>query len=101
MSHVAREARLPVETHLDPYDDVLPSASPTPEDAAAATDARRRLERAVRELPFALKVTVTLALEGFAADELAKVLGITPSAAAVRLHRAKAALQEKLRDGPS
>jgi RNA polymerase sigma-70 factor (ECF subfamily) len=61
-------------------------------------DERKRLEHAVRELPLGLKLTVTLALEGFTADEIATVLGISASAAAVRLHRAKAALQDKLKE---
>ena len=83
---------------LDAFHDVLPSEAPSPEDAVVERDARRRLERAVLELPLALKLTVTLALEGFTPDEVATVLGISTSAAAVRLHRAKAALQERLED---
>lgn len=101
VTHVARATRSPATAPLDPFDEVLPSAGPTPEDVAVETEARRRLGRAVRELPLALKVTVTLALEGFSPDEVAAVLGITTSAASVRLHRARAALQEKLQDGPS
>jgi RNA polymerase sigma-70 factor (ECF subfamily) len=97
VSHVAREARLPIAAPLDPFDDVLPSTEPTPEDAALQADRRRRLEQAVRELPLALRLTVTLALEGFSPDEVATVLGVSTSAAGVRLHRAKAALQDKLK----
>lgn len=96
--HVARETRIPVTVPLDPQDQVLRSSEQTPEDMVLQADARRRLERAVRGLPVGLRLTVTLALEGFSADEIANVLGISPSAAAVRLHRAKAALQEKLED---
>jgi len=96
--HVAREARAPNLVSLDPFDESLPSGAHTPEAAALQAEARRRLERAVQELPIALKLTVTLALEGFSADEVAGVLGISASAAAVRLHRAKAALQDKLRE---
>ena len=99
VSHIARETRVPPLAPLDPYDDALPSERPSPEDEVAERDARRRLERAVRELPLALKVAVTLALEGFSADEVAAVLGISTSAAGVRLHRAKAALQERLEEG--
>jgi RNA polymerase sigma factor (sigma-70 family) len=98
VTHVAREARIPTAAALDPFDDVLPSAEQTPEDAAVQADRRRRLEKAVRELPVGLRLTVTLALEGFSPDEVATVLGITTSAAAVRLHRAKIALQDKLKD---
>jgi RNA polymerase sigma-70 factor (ECF subfamily) len=98
VSHVAREARIPIPAPLDPFDDVLPSAEQTPEDAAVQADARRHLEQAVRELPLGLRLTVTLALEGFSSDEVATVLGISTSAAAVRLHRAKTTLQDKLKD---
>jgi RNA polymerase sigma factor (sigma-70 family) len=98
VSHVAREARAPRASPLDPFDDVLPSAQPSPADEAQQADERKRLERAVRDLPLGLKLTVTLALEGFSADEIATVLGISASAAAVRLHRAKAALQDKLKE---
>jgi len=98
VSHVARATRTPPHAPLDAFHDMLPSETPSPEDAVAERDARRRLERAVHELPLALKLTVTLALEGFTPDEVATVLGISTSAAAVRLHRAKAALQERLED---
>lgn len=98
VQHVTREARGPRVVPLDPADDTLPSPAHGPEDAALQAEARRRLERAVQELPTALKLTVTLALEGFGPDEVAGVLGISSSAAAVRLHRAKAALQEKLQE---
>jgi RNA polymerase sigma-70 factor (ECF subfamily) len=98
VSHVAREARVPIAAPLDPFDDVLPSTGQTPEDAAVQADARRRLEQAVRELPLGLRLTVTLALEGFSPEEVATVLGISTSAAAVRLHRAKTTLQDKLKD---
>jgi RNA polymerase sigma-70 factor (ECF subfamily) len=100
VTHVARAARMPRAAQLDPFDDALPSAAPTPEDDAVTQDARMRLERAVRELPLALKIAVTLALEGFSPDEVAAVLGITTSAASVRLHRAKTALQGRLKEGP-
>lgn len=99
VSHVAREARLPRLAPLDPYDDTVPSERPTPEDAVVATDSRTRLEAAVRDLPLALRLAVTLALEGFSPDELAQVLGISATAASVRLHRAKNALQNKLKEG--
>jgi RNA polymerase sigma-70 factor (ECF subfamily) len=98
VSHVAREARVPLAAPLDPFDDVLPSAGQTPADAAEEADRRHRLERAVRELPLALRLTVTLALEGFSPEEVAAVLGVSVSAAAVRLHRAKGALQDKLKE---
>jgi len=96
ITHVTREARRPRSAPLEEIVDVLPSDAATPEDAAAETQARRRLQRAVGELPLALRLAVTLALEGFSPDEVATVLGISTSAASVRLHRAKAALMDKI-----
>ena len=99
ITHVTREARRPRSAQLDGIVDVLPSEAATPEDATAEAQARRRLQRAVAELPLALRLTVTLALEGFSPDEVATVLGISSSAAHVRLHRAKAALTDRLKSG--
>jgi RNA polymerase sigma-70 factor (ECF subfamily) len=99
ITHVTREARRPRSAPIEDIVDVLPSDAATPEDAAAETQARRRLQRAVGELPLALRLAVTLALEGFSPDEVAAVLGISTSAASVRLHRAKAALMEAMKVG--
>ena len=99
ITHVTREARRPRSAPLEEIVDILPSDAATPEDAAAETQARRRLQRAVGELPLALRLAVTLALEGFSPDEVATVLGISTSAASVRLHRAKAALIEAMKVG--
>src|SRR5688572_11491446 len=98
ITHVTREARRPRSAPLDDIADVMPTDAATPEDAAAETQARRRLQRAVAELPLALRLAVTLALEGFSPNEVATVLGISESAASVRLHRAKAALMERIGD---
>lgn len=93
ISHVDREVRAP---RVVPLEDTMPSPAPTPEDAATSANARAKLEAAVRQLPLNQKLVVTLALEGFAPEEVADVLGITASAASVRLHRAKAMLQQIL-----
>jgi RNA polymerase sigma-70 factor, ECF subfamily len=97
ISHVAKEARSPRGVQLD---ESLPDTAVTPHEAAERAEARQRLERAVRALPVGQRLVVTLALEGFAPKEVANVLGIEVSAASVRLHRAKAALQELLEEGP-
>ena len=99
ITHVTREARRPRAAPLDEIGDALRSDAATPEDEAAETQARTRLQRAVAELPLVLRLTVTLALEGVSPDEVATVLGISESAASVRLHRAKAALTDKLTVG--
>ena len=93
ISHVAREVRAP---RAVPLDEAMPSLAPTPEDDAAASNARAKLEAAVQHLPLNQKMVVSLALEGFSPEEVADVLGITASAASVRLHRAKTALEQML-----
>lgn len=94
ISHVARQARAPRLVELD---EGLPAGAPSPEEAVAHADLRAKLEAAVQRLPLNQKVVVTLALEGFQAEEIAAVLGLNVSAATVRLHRAKAALQQLLK----
>ena len=101
VSHIAHEARTPAGVPIDDFAEALQSEAPTPEDVLTRADARKRLERAVQSLPMALRVTVTLALEGFSNNEVADVLGVSVSAAGVRLHRARAALQDKLKDDRS
>ena len=93
ITHVAKEARRPRSVELD---DELPDPATTPDKAAERDEARGRLEQAVARLPLGQRLVVTLALEGFSPEEIAAVLGIGVSAASVRLHRAKAALQDSL-----
>lgn len=94
ISHVSREVRRPPSLDLD---DDLPASDPSPEDVTVQKDARRKLEDAVRRLPIGQRVVATLALEGFTPEEVASVLGITPTAASVRLHRAQKQLREWFR----
>ena len=94
ISHVAREAREPRAVELD---EGLQATDATPEERTAQSDLRAKLEAAVQRLPVSLKVAATLALEGFAPEEVAEVLGIGVSAASVRLHRAKEQLREMLK----
>jgi len=95
ITHVAREARRPRTVELD---EALSDSATMPDQAAEHAEARNHLERAVAQLPLGQRLVVTLALEGFSPDEIAEVLGIGVSAASVRLHRAKAALQQLLRE---
>ncbi len=90
ITHVAKEARRPrssSSTRRCPIRRRRPSRP-------RSTSRARRLERAVAQLPLGQRLVVTLALEGFSPEEIANVLGIGVSAASVRLHRAKAALQD-------
>lgn len=95
ISHVTRAAR---EAKSVPFDLLDPTAAasphPSPEAAAIQADLRVKLEEAVRNLPLGMKIAATLMLEGFSPAETAEVIGITPSAASVRLHRAKGALEK-------
>jgi RNA polymerase sigma-70 factor (ECF subfamily) len=95
ISHVAKEVRRPRSVELD---DALPDPATRPDQAAERAEARTQLERAVARLPLGQRLVVTLALEGFSPEEIANVLGLNVSAASVRLHRAKAQLQELLRE---
>src|SRR5690606_23498088 len=95
ISHVARAAAAPRRA---PLDDNMTSPSATPEDSVVARDARRKLEAAVQNLPLSQKLVASLALEGFQPAEIANVLGISATAASVRLHRAKAALMDMFKE---
>lgn len=95
ISHATRAAREPRRELLDPD---MPSESPSPEDIVVNDDRREKLVAAVQRLPVGQKIVVTLALEGFAAEDVGAVLGISAATAAVRLHRAKTALAQLLRD---
>lgn len=57
---------------------------------------RARLEVALRDLPLGLRQVMSLALEGLSIKEIAESLAIAENAVSVRLHRASAALREKV-----
>lgn len=94
ITHVAREVKAPRQVVLD---DAMEAVAASPEEQVQASDMRAKLETAVQRLPVGQKLVVTLALEGFSPEEVADVLGINVSAASVRLHRAKTALQAMLK----
>jgi len=80
-----------------------PRSAPLPDDIAVrgedaesqaiARDRDARLLAAVRALPMALREPALLTLEGLPVAEIAKVLGVTPNAVAVRMSRAKQTLR--------
>jgi DNA-directed RNA polymerase specialized sigma24 family protein len=55
-----------------------------------------RLSRALRELPLGSRQVLALALEGLTHAEIGETLRLHESAVGVRLHRARAALRQKL-----
>lgn len=69
----------------------------TPFEIASATQTRRRLERALLELPIDQReVLVLVAVERLEPGQVATVLGVKPEAVRKRLERARKALAEKL-----
>lgn len=67
ISHVTKAARTPKPQPVMPD---LPSALPSPEDAANRTVMQMRLLEAVRTLPLIQREVITLALEGFSHQEI-------------------------------
>lgn len=67
------------------------------DDATGDRQELARVERAIADLPTALKETLVLrTIEGFSQSETAAVLSISEKAVETRLHRARAKLLEKL-----
>jgi len=79
------------------------AAPPSPpgssvEDEAAAREFRRRVDRAMDELPERLRIVVILAaMQGHSTREVAELLGVPEGTVKSRLFQARKALTEKLR----
>jgi RNA polymerase sigma-70 factor (ECF subfamily) len=72
-------------------------AESDPETAADTSDDRQRLVEALAELPDQMRMVVVLRdVYDMAHEEIARELGITQTAAKVRLHRARRRLREQL-----
>ena len=102
LSHVRRAMARARSTRLPgaPLPEALPAPGEGPEAALIAAEGEARLLAAVRALPLGLRQVVVLALEGLGAADIAAVVGITPNAVAIRLHRAKQALRSLLGETP-
>jgi len=73
------------------------STQPSPYEAAAASEAGRRLEAALGALPVAYREALLLvAIEGLRPMEAAHVCGVSPEAMRQRLSRARALLAQSL-----
>lgn len=99
-SHLERRARS-AHDHLDDLADAGRLVDVTrerdPEAVAANADDRDRLVEALAELPDQLRLVVVLRdVYDLPHREIARQLGITQTAAKVRLHRARRKLQERL-----
>lgn len=87
-------AARPIDEALDVRDD-----GATPEDTLGTARELARINGAVAALPETLKNPLLLcAIEGMSQSEAAQLLGITPKAIETRLYRARAKLDEMLRD---
>lgn len=78
-------------------DDIEVAGAVTPEHSAHEGELRSALERAIDRLPARLRVVFVLrALEELSTAETARIVGISPVAVKVRLHRARTAIQRSL-----
>jgi RNA polymerase sigma-70 factor, ECF subfamily len=83
----------PLDTDLDLVD-VTPTSDPV--DGAVAADLRLTVEQAIAELPPRLRAVVVLRdVYDLPHEAIAAELGITETAAKVRLHRARRALKAR------
>jgi len=108
---MGRRKRVGEPARLQSLDEVLPGPEgPTrldaphpgksPEQLAANAGLRRRLRRALRELPAPYRAIVFLReMEGLSTKEVAKVMGISEDNVKARLHRARLQLQAALGSG--
>ncbi|MBI1849731.1 MAG: sigma-70 family RNA polymerase sigma factor [Planctomycetes bacterium] len=80
---------------LDEAGDVA-DPRPRPDEALHGAERRERLAEAVHALPLGLRQVITLGLEGLSQSEIGDVLGVSENVVAVRMHRARAALRERL-----
>jgi RNA polymerase sigma-70 factor (ECF subfamily) len=77
---------------------LLANNTDQPLDTVLASELGDELSQAVMQLPESLRTTLVLReYEGLSTRETAESLGISEAAAKVRLHRARAALRESLR----
>jgi RNA polymerase sigma-70 factor (ECF subfamily) len=88
-----RHRHEPLDTDVDLVD-VAPAADPV--DRAVAADLRVTVEQAIAELPPRLRAVVVLRdVYDLSHEAIAAELGITETAAKVRLHRARRALRAR------
>lgn len=80
-----------------PMPAILTDWREAPETWLASNELSVELDQAIASLPAKLKAVFILReIEGIATEECAQVLGISESAAKVRLHRARLLLRERL-----
>ncbi|MBW1697029.1 MAG: RNA polymerase sigma factor [Deltaproteobacteria bacterium] len=87
---------LPDETQIPQR---LPNWATAPLEQLLSEELSDRLRKAILSLPEKYRIVILLRdMEGFSTDETAQILNVTPANVKVRLHRARLALREKLKD---
>jgi len=92
ISHRRSRTRRPTRVPLEG----LATKAPSPESATIAETLRADLVAAIQALPNGQRQVVMLHLEGLTPRDIGAVLGITANNASVRLHRARAAIRDRL-----
>jgi RNA polymerase sigma-70 factor (ECF subfamily) len=96
ISHIDYSQRRRADALED--DAAFAAPGPDPEQSLSARQRQERLRAAVQQLPLGSKQVVVLTLEGMSQAEVAEIVGISVNNVAVRLTRARAALQRLIRD---
>jgi RNA polymerase sigma-70 factor (ECF subfamily) len=92
-------ARVEKLKHRQAAGDDLPSSPRDPEDSTLGTELSGHVREALEQLSPSLRMPVILYdIEGLAYGEIAKVLGIAEGTVKSRIHRARQALREQLRE---
>lgn len=98
-THMSRRFRRRTDPFPVGFEAIDESPEADPQTMAAGEDFRRRLDRAIAALPPKLRAVVVLRdVYDLPHDAIAEELGITVSAAKVRLHRARQALRAEVFD---
>jgi len=91
-------ARIEKLKHRQLAGDDLPSSPRDPEDSTLGVELTEHVKSALAELSPSLRMPVVLYdIEGLAYGEIAKILGIAEGTVKSRIHRARAALREHLK----
>jgi RNA polymerase sigma factor (sigma-70 family) len=93
------EAPFPAGRRQAPQAWPAPGSEPTPEGEALAAEARGRISAALAELPPRQRVVITLRdVVGCTSDEVCEILDISAANQRVLLHRARAAVRDRMED---
>ena len=95
VTHMIKRRRIKVETLVDLDELQTLTGGARPDEQAAAAADLHWLLAAVHRLKAADRQVLLLYLEGLTAAEIADVVGLSPGAVAVRIHRCKALLARR------